>query len=82
MESFLARHLDRLLEVLQMAIASVDCVGRLLDMEARMKILKNSLALIGCAVVALYVLGALGLGNFRIYYGSDLPKEWCAKGQI
>ncbi|MFM0163847.1 hypothetical protein PQR39_25970 [Paraburkholderia sediminicola] len=44
--------------------------------------IRNTLAVIGGCIAALYLLGAVGLGNFRIYYGSDLPAQWCAKGQL
>lgn len=40
------------------------------------------LATIGAVVITLYVAGAFGLGNFRLYYGSDLPAQWCAKEQL
>lgn len=44
--------------------------------------IRLALTCIGAAVVALYIAGAFGIGNFRIYYGSDLPHEWCAKEQL
>ena len=44
--------------------------------------MRDLFAVIGAVVVGLYLLGAVGLGNFRVFYGSDLPKEWCAKGQL
>ncbi|WP_186308597.1 hypothetical protein [Paraburkholderia sp. BCC1885] len=44
--------------------------------------IRNGFAVIGICVVALYLLGAIGIGNFRVYYGSDLPAQWCAKGQL
>jgi hypothetical protein len=44
--------------------------------------IRNGLAIIGACIVALYLLGAIGVGNFRVFYGSDLPAQWCAKGQV
>lgn len=31
--------------------------------------IKNVLALIGFVVLVMYVAGAVGIGNFRLYYG-------------
>jgi hypothetical protein len=45
-------------------------------------VIRNALAFIGGCIVVLYLLGAVGIGNFRVYYGSDLPAQWCAKEQL
>jgi hypothetical protein len=44
--------------------------------------IRTALAIVGAVTVALYALGAFGIGNFRIYYGSDLPAQWCANEQL
>lgn len=33
--------------------------------------IKNFFALVGFVVVALYILGTFGIGNFTFYYGPD-----------
>ncbi|MBX9348791.1 hypothetical protein K5M36_17020 [Chromobacterium vaccinii] len=40
------------------------------------KILLNALAVVGVAVIVLQFLGAVGLGDFMIYYGGD-AHVWC-----
>ncbi len=37
---------------------------------------------LGIWVAALSLLGMLGIGHFRLYYGKDLPNAtWCSKGK-